>query len=108
MGHFNLPHLETRHLLSKVSFSFRWHAAVPVLFLALASSLCAQVPTRIVSVPDNSTFVRIPGTVHPFVGSATTIGRAPAGLPMERMLLQLSSSPGAGDRSPAISRGAAG
>ena len=67
---------------------------VSLLFLSLAftSTLGAQVGPRIVERPDNGVVVRMPGTVHPFVGLATQIGRAPGNLPMERMLLHLQSS----------------
>ncbi len=49
---------------------------------------------RIVGRPDNSALVRIPGSTHPLVAVAKEIGRAPESLPMERILLQLSSSSG--------------
>ena len=63
------------------------------LALVFASTLCAQVGPRIVGRPDNSALVRIPGSTHPLVAVAREIGRAPESLPMERMLLQLTSSP---------------
>jgi len=61
--------------------------------LAFADALCAQVGPRIAGAPENKALVRIPGTTHPLVGTAKEIGRAPASLPMERMLLDLASSP---------------
>ena len=64
-----------------------------VISLAFAGAVFAQVGPRIVANPENSTLVRIPGSTHPLVGKAKEIGRAPASLPMERMLLVLASSP---------------
>jgi len=66
---------------------------VPVLVLVFAGTLCAQMGPRIVGTPDNSALVRIPGSTHPLVAVARALGRAPESLPMERMLLQLTSSP---------------
>ena len=66
---------------------------VSMLLLAFAGTLYAQVGPRIVGRPDNSAVVRIPGTTHPFVAIATEIGRVPGSMPMERMLLHLTSSP---------------
>ena len=64
-----------------------------ILSLAFTSTIFAQVEPRIVERPDNGAVVRMPGTIHPLVGLATQIGRAPGNLPMERMLLHLQSSP---------------
>jgi subtilase family serine protease len=85
--------MEIKQLLSKDNAPSRWQWATPLLLLAFASSLLAQVSPRITTVADNNARVRIYGSTHPLVSSATLIGRAPAGLPMERMLLQLASSP---------------
>lgn len=63
-----------------------------LLALVFASPLCAQVGPRITGRPDNSVLVRIPGTTNPLVGVAKEIGRAAGTLPMERMLLHLTSS----------------
>jgi hypothetical protein len=78
-----------------VSFRSSGSAAslLVIYSLAFAGSLCAQVGPRIAGDPNNSPIVRIPGTTHPLVGTAKEIGRAPASLPMERMLLYLASSP---------------
>jgi hypothetical protein len=62
------------------------------LGILLAGAVCAQVRPRIVENPDGA-LVRIPGTTHPLVNMAKQLGRAPASLPMERMLLHLASSP---------------
>jgi pseudomonalisin len=68
---------------------------VALLFLsqALTGVLGAQVAPRIAGRPDNSAVVRLPGTTHPAVAVATLLGRAPATLPMERILMHLESSP---------------
>jgi len=65
---------------------------VSLLFLS-QEFLGAQVRPRIVTRPDDGVVVRIPGTTHPAIAVATPAGRAPAGLPMERMLMHLNSSP---------------
>ncbi|HUA61147.1 MAG TPA: protease pro-enzyme activation domain-containing protein, partial [Verrucomicrobiae bacterium] len=64
-----------------------------VVLLAFSGSLRAQNAPRIASIPDNGSLVRVPGSTHPLVGMAKEIGRAPADLPMGRVLLNLSSSP---------------
>ena len=73
------------------------NAVAPVCLFLLAQVLPgvldAQVRPRITRRVDTSAVVRIPGTTHPAVAAATLVGRAPAALPMERMLLHLSSSP---------------
>jgi len=61
--------------------------------LTIAGTLCAQLGPRIVGNPENGALVRIPGSTHPLVGTAKQTGRAPASLTMERMMLQLESSP---------------
>ena len=69
--------------------------ASPVLLLSLAfaSSLIAQdVPSRVVGSPSGG-LKQIPGSTHPAVRMGREVGRAPATLPMERVLLQLSGSP---------------
>lgn len=66
---------------------------VALLSLFFAGFLDAQVRPRITERPDNSVLVRIPGSTHPAIATATWTGRAPVGLPMERMLLNLKSSP---------------
>ena len=74
----------------------RTGSLVCLLFLSqvFVGVLGAQVGPRIVRRPDNGTVVRIPGSTHPAIAEATEIGRAPAYMPMERMLLHLQSSPG--------------
>jgi subtilase family serine protease len=71
----------------------RLSASILFFSLAFTGTLGAQVRPRIVERPDNGVVVRLPGTVHPSVATATEIGRAPGNLPMERMLLHLQSSP---------------
>jgi pseudomonalisin len=66
-----------------------------LLFLcASALSLSAQVRSRVVGPVDNSSTVRLARTTHPMATAANEIGRADASLPMERMLLHLTSSAG--------------
>jgi hypothetical protein len=60
--------------------------------LVLTGTLAAQVRPRIVARPDNGAVVRLPGSIHPLVAVATRISRAPATLPMERILLRLEGS----------------
>jgi len=66
-----------------------------LLFLSLAWTgvLDAQVAPRIKGRPENSAVARIPGTTHPAVAVAARIGRAPANLPMERILMHFASTP---------------
>ena len=66
---------------------------IVLISLVFASSLCAQNGSQILGSPNDADLVRLPGSTHPLVGFAQEIGRAPATLPMERMLLQLSGSP---------------
>jgi subtilase family serine protease len=63
------------------------------LLAGLAGILSAQVRPRITRPPDDSVVVRLPGHTHAAVGVATLLGRAPANQPMERVLMQLRSSP---------------
>jgi len=66
-----------------------------LLFLcASALSLSAQVRSRIAGPVDNSSTVRLARTTHPLATAANEIGRADASLPMERMLLHLTSGAG--------------
>ncbi|MGA3018089.1 MAG: protease pro-enzyme activation domain-containing protein [Bryobacteraceae bacterium] len=55
--------------------------------------LQAQVPARITQRPDNSVVVRLNHTTHPAVGAARDLGRVAPNLAMERILLQLQSTP---------------
>jgi subtilase family serine protease len=55
--------------------------------------LQAQVRARITQRPDNSVVVRLNHTTHPAVGAARDLGRVAPKLPMERILLQLQSTP---------------
>jgi subtilase family serine protease len=60
---------------------------------AVGGALYAQAPPRITGQIDNSAVVRIAGTTHPWATAANDAGRAAADLPMDRILLQLKSSP---------------
>ena len=59
----------------------------------LPIALSAQSAPRIVGTPDSSILVRLPGSTHPLVRTAKELGRAPTDLPLQRILLQLTSSP---------------
>src|SRR4051794_39667591 len=65
------------------------------VFLALTtiSTLGAQQRTRIIDRVDNTRILRRSGTTHPMTARARDLGRAAADLPMERIVLQLNSSP---------------
>jgi pseudomonalisin len=63
------------------------------LSVALTRSIHAQVKPRIPQPVDNARFARLQRTTHPLVRTATDLGRVPADLPMDRMLLQLARSP---------------
>src|SRR5207244_2185241 len=63
-----------------------------LLVLATISALSAQQRPRIIQPIDNSRILRRSGTTHPFTGRGIDLGRAAAGLPMERIVLQLTSS----------------
>ncbi|HYW44647.1 MAG TPA: protease pro-enzyme activation domain-containing protein [Bryobacteraceae bacterium] len=60
---------------------------------AAVGSLEGQVRPRLPKIVDNSSVVRLTGTTHPLAIPANENGRAAADLPMDRMLLQLKSSP---------------
>ena len=64
-----------------------------MLWLALAGTLCAQDGPRIVGNSNSASLVSIPGSTHPLTGVARELGRAPGSVRMERVLLQLASSP---------------
>ena len=64
-----------------------------LLSVAPGSILLAQAPPRIVEPVTESAFARLRGTTHRLATPATRIGRAPADLPMERILLKLKRSP---------------
>jgi len=53
----------------------------------------AQVRPRIARPVDDARFVRVPATTHSHASAANDVGRASGDLPMERILLQLKSSP---------------
>ncbi len=76
------------------SLSTRRLAGVLLFCCASALSLSAQVRSRITEAANNSSTVRLPRTTHPLATAANDIGRADASLPMERMLLHLTSSAG--------------
>jgi subtilase family serine protease len=55
--------------------------------------LQAQVRARITERPDNAVVVRLNHTTHPAVSAARDLGRVAPNLAMERILLQLQSTP---------------
>ena len=59
---------------------------------ALTAGLNAQVTRRIVQPVDEHSLVRLAGSVHPLARVAADLGRAPADLPMMRVLLHLTAS----------------
>jgi subtilase family serine protease len=72
----------TRHRISVLT----------IAFLA-CGALHAQPSNRINQRIDNARTVRLAGGVHPATRAARDLGRAAAELPMERMMMQLTSSP---------------
>ena len=69
-------------------------AGAILFFSGLSGELLqAQVRARITQRPDNSVVVRLNHTTHPAVGAARDLGRVAPKLPMERILLQLQSTP---------------
>jgi pseudomonalisin len=71
----------------------RFHSASFLLIFALAGVLTAQQQPRINQRVDSSRITRLGHTTHPLTRSGRDLGRAPADVPMERIQLQLSSSP---------------
>jgi hypothetical protein len=71
----------------------RFHSASFLLIFALAGVLTAQQRPRINQRVDSSRITRLGHTTHPLTRSGRDLGRAPADVPMERIQLQLSSSP---------------
>ncbi len=67
-------------------------AGACLLLFAATLTLNAQVRPRI-NRPVTGASVRLGGTTHPLAAPSNEIGRAQGDLPMERMLLQLSSGP---------------
>src|ERR1700733_10996365 len=63
------------------------------IFNGFTVLLNAQPQQRITRRVDNNVRVQIPNTTHPAVAVATDLGRVPPDMRMERMLLQLQSSP---------------
>src|ERR1035438_7098426 len=69
-------------------------AGAVLFFGALSGEVAqAQVRARITERPDNSVVVRLNHTTHPAVGEARDLGRVAPNLAMERILLQLQSTP---------------
>jgi len=64
-----------------------------LLTLALTGVLTAQQRPRISQRVDSTRITRLGRTTHPFTRSGRDLGRAAADLPMERIQMQLSSSP---------------
>jgi pseudomonalisin len=79
-------------MLSRGSLTRDFCGAV-ILLTASILSLSAQVRTRITQTVDGSSTIRLPRTTHPLATAANDLGRADAGLPMQRMLLHLTSGP---------------
>ncbi len=65
--------------------------------LSICAVLCttasAQVRARITRPIDDTRFVRVSGTTHSLATAANDVGRASGDLSMDRMLLQLQSTP---------------
>src|SRR6266849_1075904 len=57
------------------------------------SALSAQQRPRVTQRVDNTRVLRRSGTTHPLTGRARDLGRVAADVPMERIVLQLNSSP---------------
>src|ERR1017187_1316952 len=69
-------------------------AGAILFFSGLSGGLLqAQVGARITERPDNAVVVRLNHTTHPAVGEARDLGRVAPNLAMERILLQLQSTP---------------
>lgn len=64
-----------------------------LFFSGWNGELHGQERARITERPDNSVVVRLIHTTHPAVGEARDLGRVAPNLAMERILLQLQSSP---------------
>ena len=71
----------------------RFRSASFLLIFALTGVLTAQQRPRISQRVDNTRITRLGRTTHPFTRSGRDLGRAAADLPMERIQMQLSSSP---------------
>ena len=63
------------------------------LIFALAGVLAAQQRPQVTQRVDNTRFTRLGHTSHPLTQSARDFGRAAADLPMQRIQMQLASSP---------------
>src|SRR6185312_230115 len=74
-------------------FSYRSLPGIWILLCATTLNVSAQVRPRISGPVNNSSVVRLARTTHPRATPFNDIGRADAALPMEHMLLHLSSSP---------------
>jgi hypothetical protein len=64
-----------------------------LLILVLAGVLAAQQRPRINQRVDSTRLTRLGQTTHPLTRTGRDLGRAAADLPMERIQMQLSSSP---------------
>jgi hypothetical protein len=64
-----------------------------LLVLAFAGVLTAQLRPRIDQRVDNARVIRLDRTTHPLARLGRDLGRAAADVPMERIQMQLSSSP---------------
>lgn len=72
----------------------RFRSVSLLLILALAGVLAAQQRPRIHQRVDSTRFTRLGHSTHPFTRIGRDLGRARADLPMERIQMLLSSSPG--------------
>ena len=59
----------------------------------LGTAAFGQAPSRITRPVDDTRFIRVSGTTHSQASAANEVGRASGDLPMDRMLLQLKSTP---------------
>ena len=71
----------------------RSNVAFPTIILACIGALHAQVRPRLTQPVDNRSFVRLPRTTHPLANPGNDAGRAAPDLALDRMILQLKSSP---------------
>src|ERR1035441_8354381 len=71
----------------------RSRSASFLLILALAGVLTAQPRPRISQRVDETRLTRLGQTTHPLTRTGRDLGRAAADLPMERIQMQLTSSP---------------
>jgi len=66
--------------------------AALILSIAPGFTLFGQAQPRVAGSVNESAIVRLRGTTHPLATPASEIGRAPAGLRLERILLEGASN----------------